>query len=403
MTNTTGNNPREDTLKLTPSTAATFLFNLYNQLIFSQVSNYGCVEISGIYKQGRGPEYGNGDYYDQLEDESDKGRTLTLVVGKKLRLSLQEGRLYNLRGILEARKSRQSLGMDVLCRISEIIGEQSGRLSPEKITELENKGKLLAARNCRGTRDLRSIIQNAIYEKRTVKGLFFYGTTAIVREDVQDSIEEIKKMCDFNFEERFFSMDSEKGLVQAFKRVDKTFDFVAVIRGGGIGIELFDSYNIAKAFVESPIPVLCAIGHKADTPFAEQVADMAFSTPTELGTKLLRIVESIVQKRDVEVERLRAIAQNRLEKEKKEISERAEKLEQKLEQATKDKQNQEIKAKELETQVKNLQQRFEEERKISSRLEAKLRKTMSIKAAGALLLTGILFGVFFGKLIFQLL
>ena len=149
--------------------------------------------------------------------------------------------------------------------------------------------------------------------------------------------------------------------------------------------------------------MLCAIGHKADTPFAEKVADMAFSTPTELGTTLLRTVENIIQERDIETERLRTSAQNRLEKEKKELSEKIERLEKKLEQTTEDKQKSEIIVKELETQKKALQQRSEEERKISSRLEAKLRKTMSIKAAGALLLTGILFGVFFGKLIFQLL
>jgi len=239
MTNTTRDNPRGDVIKLTPSTVGTLLFNIYNKFIFEKISNYGYIEMSGIYRHGKGTEYGKGIYYDQLEDEDDKGKKLTLIVGEELRSRLQTGKLYNLRGILEAKKNKQSLGMEVLYRISEIVEEQSRMVSPEEIAEVENKRKLLEERNYRGTRNLRSVIQNAIFEKGTIKGFFIYGTTAIVDQDVENAMRGIEALCDSQFEKCRIPMSSEERLVQALNTVDKTFDFIAIVRGGGTGIEIF--------------------------------------------------------------------------------------------------------------------------------------------------------------------
>jgi exodeoxyribonuclease VII large subunit len=60
-------------------------------------------------------------------------------------------------------------------------------------------------------------------------------------------------------------------------------DAIIVTRGGGSAEDLaaFNDKELARAIVESPVPVVAAIGHETDTTLAELVADERCSTPTQ--------------------------------------------------------------------------------------------------------------------------
>jgi exodeoxyribonuclease VII large subunit len=65
-------------------------------------------------------------------------------------------------------------------------------------------------------------------------------------------------------------------------------DAVLVTRGGGSREDLwtFNDREVARAIVESPIPVVAAIGHETDTTIAELVADVRAATPTQAAMRL---------------------------------------------------------------------------------------------------------------------
>ena len=63
------------------------------------------------------------------------------------------------------------------------------------------------------------------------------------------------------------------------------FDAVAIIRGGGStsDLECFNSYNIAFAVTQMPLPVLTGIGHDKDTSVTDMVAHTMLKTPTAVA------------------------------------------------------------------------------------------------------------------------
>ncbi len=65
-------------------------------------------------------------------------------------------------------------------------------------------------------------------------------------------------------------------------------DVILVTRGGGSREDLwaFNERIVAEAIVNSPIPVVAAIGHEVDVTIAELVADERAATPTQAAMKL---------------------------------------------------------------------------------------------------------------------
>jgi len=69
-------------------------------------------------------------------------------------------------------------------------------------------------------------------------------------------------------------------------------DLIVVARGGGSRTDLasFDHEFIARAIIESPIPVVTGIGHKLDRSVADEVAHTACITPTAAAQHVVSIV-----------------------------------------------------------------------------------------------------------------
>ncbi len=64
-------------------------------------------------------------------------------------------------------------------------------------------------------------------------------------------------------------------------------DTIIVTRGGGSKEDLwcFNDRELARAIVESPVPVVAAIGHETDVTLAELVADARAATPTQAAMR----------------------------------------------------------------------------------------------------------------------
>lgn len=84
----------------------------------------------------------------------------------------------------------------------------------------------------------------------------------------------------------------EKDILSNLDRIEQTieqFDCVVIIRGGGSKLDLsgFDSYLIAKAVADFPIPVITGIGHDVDQNVIELVAHSPLKTPTAAADHIL--------------------------------------------------------------------------------------------------------------------
>jgi len=67
------------------------------------------------------------------------------------------------------------------------------------------------------------------------------------------------------------------------------FDAVCIIRGGGgeVALQCFNDIDLSRMVASFPIPVLAGIGHVTNKTVVEEVANMGFVSPSDLGTFLV--------------------------------------------------------------------------------------------------------------------
>ena len=90
---------------------------------------------------------------------------------------------------------------------------------------------------------------------------------------------------------------AEESIGKALSEIRRSvsqFDCVVVIRGGGATVDLscFDSYGLARAMAEFPLPIVSGIGHERDTSVCDLVAFHAAATPTAAAEFLISRVRN---------------------------------------------------------------------------------------------------------------
>jgi exodeoxyribonuclease VII large subunit len=78
--------------------------------------------------------------------------------------------------------------------------------------------------------------------------------------------------------------DAPPTLVQALQQLGQQpdIDVILLVRGGGSMEDLwaFNDENLARAIVNSPVPIICGVGHETDFTIADFCADLRAPTPT---------------------------------------------------------------------------------------------------------------------------
>ncbi len=92
-------------------------------------------------------------------------------------------------------------------------------------------------------------------------------------------------------------------------------DAILVTRGGGSREDLwcFNDRELARAIVECPVPIVCAIGHESDTTIAELVADRRCATPTQAAMALVPDARALRRQIDTAWARMGALVRARME------------------------------------------------------------------------------------------
>ena len=99
---------------------------------------------------------------------------------------------------------------------------------------------------------------------------------------------------------------TEKSMLAALDRINQRledFDVVVIIRGGGATSDLscFDTYLLAAACAQFPLPILTGIGHERDDTVLDSVAHTRVKTPTAAA-------EYLIARMDEAADRLQQIA-----------------------------------------------------------------------------------------------
>lgn len=124
-----------------------------------------------------------------------------------------------------------------------------------------------------------------------------FASTSITMMDFNAGVNAAATKIDFT--EQRQSLGNAAVLATFLRQLDAAqYDVIALIRGGGSGIEALDEIEVLKAVSEMKTPVICAIGHVGEELFMKSIADKVAPTPNGLGQYFSEMVEKVTAKRN---------------------------------------------------------------------------------------------------------
>lgn len=315
---------------------------IFNSILAKQSVNAQVVYLRGVYlASGRQP-YG-GYFYDTLRDE-DRQEEITIYLTQQQRESLKNGNLVMVGGVL-GRNVNHRGQIQLVLNVSriDIIQDQAVDESEIKRMELRQKKATI------GFKNVDAILEQLLYTGGRPKVALVFAKSSITMSDFEAGINAAKTAIDFTEQRVNFSNSQE--LVRTLKGIDEFgFAVVAIVRGGGGGIEKLDDLDVLETIVNLKTPVIAAIGHVEEKLFIKQLVDKAAPTPNGLGQYFSEMVESVSEKqsksRAALTEQIKKQFKDQLEagqKQNKELQEKLTILTKNQEEATK-KHNEQVQA-----------------------------------------------------------
>ena len=263
---------------------------LRNHLATGQV-NQKVVCLRGIYFKGG---YIN-QYYrtatDRLVDESTSDE-LTLSMPLNLRDDLENGNVITVHGILDRSITNKGL-IQIVLKVTEVEKIKELALSEDEIKRTE----LRRIKSEKGFKNVDSILESLLYQDKRPQIALVYAETSITNDDFEKGVQAARTHIDFK--EYRVSFAKTKAFCQTLKQLDAmNYDVIAIIRGGGAGLEALDEVELLETLVNMNTAWMYGAGHEGEKLFILNIADKAIAIPHALGTYFRDITDGVVQKRN---------------------------------------------------------------------------------------------------------
>ena len=243
------------------------------------------VSLRGIYQQRQNSQ--NWSYaYAGLRDESSQ-EEITLRMPKELYESLTNGNLITVTGVLE-RKIDPRASVQITLNVTRVE-----KLQEQAVSEADQKKAELRRRKAQaGFRNVDGVIEQRLLADERPKVALLLANNSITLSDFEAGIQAARTAIDFTeFRCDFFKAAP---LCQNLCDIDgQGFDVIAVVRGGGIGIERLDNLEVLETLAHLNTPVISAVGHPEERLAFKEIADKEVATPTALGQYLSDMVERV--------------------------------------------------------------------------------------------------------------
>src|SRR5262249_53922016 len=101
-------------------------------------------------------------------------------------------------------------------------------------------------------------------------------------EAVSDFLSVVEEIDNLEIEVVEISLASEKSVVDGLRIADRDrYDVIVLTRGGGEGLGIFDTLEVAEAIHKVRTPIVSAVGHQRDWTIADLIVDAKAATPSE--------------------------------------------------------------------------------------------------------------------------
>ena len=242
--------------------------------------------VKGIYTPGNGISY-KGIYFDTLKDETTES-CMTLVLPGLLRARVRATNVIECNAYLTKKVNLNGGRIDLQLNVIELLSKQAARYSEDEMKAFQ----VIQKKAETGYKDVDSFIQSKIINGETITVVILIGKAGIIDSDIKHQLQEAIGYYKFHFVR--INLTSEKEIIESFHYYQKKCDILAIARGGGEHLEIFDRAEIAETALSLSVYFITALGHKENVPLLQKVADKPFITPTALGQYFNEIYNNTV-------------------------------------------------------------------------------------------------------------
>ena len=267
------------------------LLNIFSDILARQNTSSKVIYMRGVYhKQKFNPGWAAA--YDILRDEHDQ-QELTMMMPLSLRDELKDGSLVVVGGTLTRKVSAKGY-IQLVFQVSRVDVVKDQVISEDDM----RRSELRTQKSQNGYRNVDALLEEILFRGEKPKVALIFASTSITMADFDAGKDAAATNIDF-YEHRVSFAKSED-LVSKLKDLDseENYDVLALVRGGGGGIEALDDLNVLECVVSLNTPLICAVGHVDEKIFIKNLADKVAPTPNGLGTYFSNMVETVIQKRN---------------------------------------------------------------------------------------------------------
>ena len=346
---------------------------LRNHLATGQV-NQKVVCLRGIYFKGG---YVNQYFHtatDRLVDESTSDE-LSLSMPLNLRDDLENGNVITVHGVLDRSITNKGL-IQIVLKVTEVEKIKELAVSEDEVKRTE----LRRIKSEKGFKNVDSILETLLFQDKRPQVALVYAETSITNDDFEKGVQAARTHIDFK--EYRVSFAKTKAFCQTLKQLDTmNFDVIAVIRGGGAGLEALDEVELLETLVNMNTAWMYGAGHEGEKLFILNIADKAIAIPHALGTYFRDITDGVVQKRNNSRAALVKEVEGQFKKQLEESNKKNKELLAQIEKMTKQQQEQTKANKEnidklTEQQKKNLEAQQKKNDETLAKFQAQSKQQM---------------------------
>ena len=346
---------------------------LRNHLATGQV-NQKVVCLRGIYFKGG---YVNQYFHtatDRLVDESTSDE-LSLSMPLNLRDDLENGNVITVHGVLDRSITNKGL-IQIVLKVTEVEKIKELAVSEDEIKRTE----LRRIKSEKGFKNVDSLLESLLYQDKRPQIALVYAETSITNDDFEKGVQAARTHIDFK--EYRVSFAKTKVFCQTLKQLDAmNYDVIAVVRGGGAGLEALDEVELLETLVNMNTAWMYGAGHEGEKLFILNIADKAIAIPHALGTYFRDITDGVVQKRNNSRAALVKEVEGQFKKQLEESNKKNKELLVQIEKMTKQQQEQTKANKEnieklTEQQKKNLEAQQKKNDETLAKFQAQSKQQM---------------------------
>ena len=266
------------------------LLGMFTSYLSQQEVNRQVIYLQGIYLKNPKHDPRWSSRYDILRDENTQTE-ITLQIPHKLCEDLKDGNLVTVGGVL-GRRVQNNSHIQLMLVVSRVEVVQEQAIDENEIKRME----LRRQKSTKGFKNVDSILEQLLFIDQRPKVALVFAATSITMSDFNAGIQAAKAAIDF--EEYRVNFSNSQELCQALKNIDtKGYTVIAIIRGGGGGIEKLDELEVLETVGNMKTAIIAAIGHVEEKLFIKQLADKEAPTPNGLGQYFSDMVETVSEKK----------------------------------------------------------------------------------------------------------